>query len=137
LPIVIVNLANAHVIDEEAKSAIKLTIKTFGSQTFRLEDRKPLSAKDFSVIFKQVSKDSEIAYDILICVHLHASAERIIEGLPDQHAEQLALALNKAIDQLIVEKNLTIGVALLHSIMGWSTTTVRPNGRVSAWPGDR
>lgn len=136
MPIVIVYLAEEYTddnIDIEVTHAINRVIREFGSQTFRLENGTPLSFGDFSVIFEVVSEHSSIAYDIIVCMHLNGSDERVLDGLPDQHAEKLAAALKEALEELNIEAS--IGVALLHSVMGWATATVAEP--VPIWPGDR
>ncbi|HUD05991.1 MAG TPA: hypothetical protein VMR18_03725 [Candidatus Saccharimonadales bacterium] len=102
---------------------LEQAIRSDGSSRFSLRVGRQLTANDFSVFFEESSDSSHATCDIIVIVHLHADEERV--ALADENADDMADFLAESLKKLGLEYGLDIGVAILHSMMGWGTSVAR------------
>ncbi len=123
------------IMDGKAAQLLKDAIRSDGHFRFSHQDLK-LSPDDFSFIFVEAKGYDELTHDIIVAINLHAFPEWVDKA--DENAERMSNVLKDAINSMLtIEDELTIGVALLHSAMGWNSMVLFKNDPWAVWPGDR
>ena len=111
-------------LDHTTAEKLKKVLREDATKRFSIQDRQ-LNPDDFSPIFVPLNEWSEPSHDIIVRVTLHHDEERLIKD--DADAVELAEVIAKALEELMVDEKVTIGVALSYLEVAWGTATAQPN----------
>src|SRR5665213_565477 len=105
-------------LDEVAAQKLKDVLRKDTSERFSVTGR-PLTEDDMTVIFVQLHEWSEPTHDIVVRIQLHHDEERLENGRPDRDAQEIADKIAEALAGLLVEDEVSVGVAPLYAEIGW------------------
>lgn len=103
-------------------------VTMFAAEKYFSSESIELTEDDFTVIFHEAGKWDQLTHDIVVRVQLHAFPERLVDtdAKATAFAEDLALEFRT---MFVLDKDLTVGVSLLVTEIGWGTYTATANGK--------
>jgi hypothetical protein len=112
-------------LDETVAEKLMEVLRTDAAERFSVPSRQ-LTPGDMTVIFDELHPWSEPTHDIVVRMDLHNDPHRLAKDI-DAEAGKMAKLIANALEELKVDEDVTIGVALMYGPIGWGTAVARRN----------